>query len=227
MSKQADTMKFYELLDELKHRIGGKRLFSDINAPATWLQEPGVYFIFEPGEDRSGSGESWRVVRVGKSSRPLKKRLREHRGNSNNGGDHRRSIFRKHVGSAFIQNGTVTSVESWGKRSRFKEASKPDKAAIREAECPVEKRVSEHIGTMWVIGVPVADKDKRACIEQNAIALLSGYLEVIDPPSKGWLGRDCCNHERVMSSGLWNNHHVARNYEPAFLNILEERINDA
>ena len=67
---------------------------------------------------------------------------------------------------------------------------------------------------------------RRACIERNAIALLSGYAEsVLDPPSPGWLGRHS-DREPVRRSGLWNNRHVDENYDPSFLDVLEERVDE-
>ena len=64
----------------------------------------------------------------------------------------------------------------------------------------------------------------RGYVERNAIALLSNFTgEVIDPPSKDWLGLSC-NRERVRKSCLWNSNHVDERYDPAFLETMERLV---
>ena len=60
----ADTRRFYDLLDRLEGRIGGRGMLSDCNGRMNWPNR-GVYFFCEAGEVRSGSGAGLRVVRVG------------------------------------------------------------------------------------------------------------------------------------------------------------------
>ncbi len=67
---------------------------------------------------------------------------------------------------------------------------------------------------------------RRARIECNAIALLSGDAEsALDPPSPGWLGLHS-DREPVRRSGLWNNRHTDEGYDPAFLDVLEELVEE-
>ena len=190
----------------------------------------GVYFFFEPGELREGSGEM-RVVRVGthalqaKSQTTLWTRLSQHRGSRAGrrpgGGNHRGSIFRLLVGTALIGKG-VPEAESakatWGHGS-----TPPPGAADREY--PLERKVSQIIGSMPFIWLAVDDApgpdSDRGMIERNAIALLSNRSGcAIDPASCDWLGRSC-DRRLVRESGLWNSNHVDDRYDSRFLDVME------
>jgi hypothetical protein len=46
---------------------------------------------------------------------------------------------------------------------------------------------------------------------------------VVDASSSAWLGR-VCDRERVRDSGLWNNRHVDKDYDPAFLDKLRDYV---
>lgn len=174
-----------------------------------------------------------RVVRVGThavtrgSKATLWNRLRTHRGPFTgkyaNGGDHRGSIFRLHVGTAIVKKHGVT-VPTWGGGSSAGRE-------IRIKEHAVEKLVSEHIRTMPFLWVKVDDApgpdSLRAYIERNAIGLLSNYnkMQKIDPSSDNWLGRFCKN-EKVQRSGLWNSDHVDEPYNKKFSNKLEKLVGE-
>jgi len=106
-----DIQRLYELLDWLEAGLGGKRTLGDSHGGMLWPQR-GVYFFFEPGEVRTTSGSGLRVVRVGThalrggSTTTLWDRLRQHRGTVGGsrpgGGNHRGSVFRRHVRTALI-----------------------------------------------------------------------------------------------------------------------------
>ena len=223
MSRIDDTNAFYAHLQELERRSGGKRVLADCNGRMDWPKR-GVYFFFEPGEHRSGSGDGPRVVRIGthaikgKADTTLWARLRQHRGTLNPpGGNHRSSVFRELLGEALIRNGGIEGTNTWGHRN-------PD----RDAERPIERAVSRYIGAMPFLFVPILDTpgpdSKRGYIERNAIALLSGYNSAdTDAPSSQWLGFHS-SRERVRRSGLWNNDHVNEDYSSEFLNLLAELI---
>ena len=110
MTRQADIQQFYKLLDELERRLHGTRLLGKCNGSMAWPGR-GVYYFFEPGELREGK-QSCRIVRVGthglkpNAKSTLWDRLIQHKGTVNgsrpNGGNHRGSVFRRHVGSALI-----------------------------------------------------------------------------------------------------------------------------
>jgi hypothetical protein len=182
-----------------------------------------VYFFFEDGENRV-DGRTPRVVRIGthalnaRSQSTLWRRLRQHRGTLAGryagGGNHRGSIFRKHVGTALLNSQTWPPEirESWPRRRVA--------AGVRAAEQPLERAVSAYIGAMPVVGLAVPDREHRHAIEANAIALLSNRVGGLDPASSGWLGLHAAS-EHVRTSALWNVEHVDDVYDPAFLDLLE------
>lgn len=230
-----NVQRFYEILEGLENSVGGKRTLGRANGHMDWPQR-GVYFFFEPGEERTTSGTGLRVVRVGThalkagSTATLWKRLYQHRGtvrgSNPGGGNHRGSVFRLHVGTALIgrdPNHWPEAVKvGWGIGSS---AEKP----TREREHPLERAVSHHIRSMPFLWLGIDDEpgpeSRRGYIECNAIALLSNYdsHEPIDPPSAAWLGQWAAS-EKVQCSGLWNANHVAETYDPGFLDILLEHI---
>ena len=232
-ARAADTARFYDLLDRLAVRVGGLRVLADCTGRMKWPQR-GVYFFYEDGETRSGSGSGPRVVRVGThalvsgSRSSLWRRLAQHRGSARSrGGNHRGSIFRLLVGGALARRGDLPLPPSWGRRGR---PTGLDRAALKRDESGLEALVSRRIGAMPFLWLGVDDApgpgSRRAPIERNAIALLSGYAEsALDPPSPGWLGLHS-DRKPVCRSGLWNNRHVDESYDPLFLDVLEELVGE-
>ena len=227
-SQRIDHLKrFYDILGALEHRIGGPRRLMDCSGRMDWPCR-GVYFFREMGEDRSDSGSGPRIVRVGthalrpSSGTRLWTRLSQHKGQARSGGgNHRGSVFRKHVGAALIEKGGHAAA-TWGKGS-----SAPRE--VRMEELDIERLVSREIGAMPFLWLAVDDApgsdSRRGHVERNSIALLSNCTgEPIDPSSPNWLGRHC-NQERVRRSGLWNVRHVDEGYNPAFLDTLSALVN--
>ena len=211
-----DLKRFYDILKDLKEKLGGTRKLADCSSASGWPLR-GVYFFYEQGEMRSDSGAGLRIVRVGKTTRPLWKRLANHRGTEKGFGDHRVSAFRKIVGKAL--SGIP---DSWGKE-------KPEEEHKIKIEKQHERRVSEVITRMPFLWLDIPDapsKDSlRGYIERNSIALLSNYKKnPLDPPSADWLGLKCLN-KKAVCSGLWCDHYVKRKYCPAFLDELERLVN--
>ena len=114
----AETLRFYTLLAEIAERTGGYRRLKACNGRMSWPRR-GVYFFFEDGENRNGSGPGRRVVRVGThaltpaSRTTLWSRLSQHRGSLRSGtGNHRTSIFRLIVGAALARRGDAPMLPS-------------------------------------------------------------------------------------------------------------------
>ena len=211
--------RFYDLLDRLEGKLGGARRLSECTGRMNWPRR-GVYFFRETGEVRTDTGEGLRIVRVGQSTN-LWGGLNFHKGTANPpGGKHRESVFREIVGAALITKHKY-SYPTWGQRNL-------DSMEVRENERPLERAVSVPIGAMPFLWLAVEDEagpdSCRGYIERNAIALLSNYgRKPIDPPSPQWLGH-CSNRERVRLSGLWNSNQVDDDYDPAFLDALQQLI---
>ena len=225
--------QFYELLEQMERKIGGKRVLTNSERPIS-LPDRGVYFFFEQGEKLTMSGNGLRCVRVGThalkadAKSTLWKRLRQHRGNirgrNPGGGNHRGSVFRYHVGTALIErdNWSDKLAENWGGSNAPRQ--------IKDAEVPLEKAISNHIRSMPFIWLEIDDEpgpdSLRGYIERNSIALLSNYhrqRNPVDPQSSSWLGQWAIS-EKVRNSGLWNSNHVDQNFDMHFLNTLESLI---
>jgi hypothetical protein len=155
----------------------------------------------------------------------LWKRLSQHKGVSKSGGgNHRGSIFRRHVGGALMERQPELRCDTWGG------GASALAAGARAAEHELEQRVSEVIRQMPFVVVPVDDEpgpgSSRGYIERNAIALLSNWQkDALDAPSRSWLGSQCPS-ARVRGSGLWNSNHVDETYDPAFLDAVSEEIDE-
>jgi hypothetical protein len=226
--RKAHTNQFYTVLDDLAARIGGPRRLRDCTGADAWPSH-GIYFFYEDGETRADG--SARIVRVGThaltstSKARLWARLRQHRGRlagrNPGGGNHRASVFRRHVGAALIRRdeGPGGLLGAWLDRTRHPEWA--------NGEARVEREVSRYIGAMPFLWLPVPDKpgggSHRGYLESNSIALLSAHAGAADPPSTGWLGRDSAEAE-IRESGLWNVLHVDARYDPKFLEVLAELI---
>ncbi len=223
----SEVERFYNLLRRLAQQPAQGSRLSELS-PKVGLPTRGLYFFFEPGEQRAAVPSQTRVVRVGThavsegSRSSLWSRLRTHRGTRNGGGNHRSSIFRLHVGAALLARDGQRH-DTWGVGS-----SAPRSIRTREAE--LEHRVSEYLGQMCVLWVEVPDAagpaSSRSYLERNAIALLSNGGQPIDPPSQTWLGR-ASPRDAIRQSGLWNLNYVANRYDSGFLDVLAAHIDRA
>ena len=233
-----DTRRFYDLLNGLASRVGGVRRLAKCSGRMDWPRR-GLYFFYEIGEVRSGSGAGSRVVHIGThglkagSRSTLWGRLSQHRGTSRGVGNHRGSIFRLLVGIALARRHGFRVPVSWGVGGGATEAARRlgvDRAAVQSAEADLEAHVSRYIGDMPFLWLEIGDEpgpgSQRGLIKRNAIALLSSHRKLVKPdrPSPDWLGHSS-DRERVRQSGLWNNRHVEEDYASSFLDILERQIN--
>lgn len=223
-----DVPRLYELLNDLRDRVGGYRWLRDCSGRDGW-PERGVYFFFDETESRpDGSGP--RVVRVGTHAlrlggrASLWGRLRQHRGDLRGGwpggGNHRGSVFRYHVGAALLARDGAPEDRTalWMDRGAARSS------VVREAEAEHELLVSEYIGRLPFLWVGVPDEpgpaSERGLIERGAIAALSSQPSAA---ADAWLGR----HARsplIESSGIWNVNHVGEPVPRGFLDLLEARI---
>jgi len=128
------------------------------------------------------------------------------------------------VGAALIRRDGL-DCPSWGNGNT---AEQP----IRNDEVALERQVTQVIGDMPFLWVPIEDEpgpeSRRGYIERNAIGLLSNFdRPPLDPPSQEWLGRYCEREQvservrnRVIKSGLWDSDYVDASYDPQFLDEL-------
>ncbi len=218
--------RFYNELERLRNAESGGRKLCDCSGQDEW-PERGVYILFEPDEIRSNGASTPRVVRVGThmvsrgSKATLWNRLRTHRGHADGRGNHRASVFRRHVGEAMIQrsNGAI-DIPSWNQgQSATKE--------VQESEIELEKRVSEYIGRMIILWIAIPDEagpgSDRSFIEKNAIALLSGIGRQVDPPGSQWLGNSSPT-QAIRDSGLWNVDFTGYRFDTRFIDVFSQYV---
>ena len=220
--RDPDTARFYALLGELDHQLGGPRRLRCCTADSGWPLN-GVYFFFEDGEGRT-AGKGPRVVRVGTqavktttpSRRTLWDRLEKHRGRQpgDTGGPRRsHSVFRRHVGTAIIGRDDLGEevCDNW-----YHYRHQP-------LEEQIEMAVSRYVGVMPFLWLDVPDRAARHDIEAGAIALLSRCSGGVDLPSPGWLGRYALKTE-IPDSGLWNVQLTKGRYDPGFLDHMDAQV---
>jgi hypothetical protein len=237
MDRKADLVHLYHILGSLEDILGGKRTLAECDGRMVWPAR-GIYFFFEEGESRSGTGVGPRVVRVGThalkagSRTSLWQRLSQHRGvAATGGGNHRGSIFRLLVGAAIKDRDQLVEPRSWDVGNDPHAAARSlglTREQVLIAERPLEAKVSEYIRRMPFLWLAIDDvagpQSERGMIERGAISILSNYGKLaIDHPSTGWLGNYCAR-PRVKQSGLWNNNHVDENYDAGFLALLEQCV---
>ena len=78
---------------------------------------------------------------------------------------------------------------------------------------------------LWLaIGDEAGPDSMRGKIERKFDEMLSNFNKPpLGPPSPQWLGHRC-DRDPVKASGLWDQNHVDANYEPAFLDRLEQLV---
>ena len=198
MDRAGTVREFYAQIEELERRMGGRWRLQNADAQRPWPQR-GVFFLFERGKRRGGSGVGARIVHVGThaltegSGSTLWSCLHQHRGNVNPpGGNHRASRLRKIVGEAIMAKKPELAVDSWGRGEQGPSRS-------NRSEAILERLVSRRIRGMSVVCLPVEAAS--------------------DPPSSNWLGRHS-PRERVRSSGLWNDADVDAEFDSTFLEVF-------
>ena len=221
------TAELYRCLTQLEQRFGGARRMSDATARMYWPAR-GVYFLFEPGERRSGSGVDRRVVYVGthglraRTQSTLWSCLCRHRGTLNlAGGNHRASILRKLVGEALMARDPSLEVRTWGQGCQLP-------PHLRCAEHGLERMVSRRILHMRIVCLPIDDApgpdSLRAYVQHNCVALLNAREgEGQDSPSVHWLGHHS-PRESVRRSGLWTDRLPDRKVDPRFFDVLRKLV---
>jgi hypothetical protein len=94
----------------------------------------------------------------------------------------------------------------------------------------MEKKVSEYIGNLRVLFIPVHDNagtgSMRAVIEQQFIAMFTERFCAIESSSPDWLGR-FSDKPSIKETGLWNVRDVGREYDLKFLPYLDSFLTRA
>lgn len=226
-SRTEATDLFYSHMEGLAQRIGGFKHLTDPTL-ARHCPKAGLYFFFERGELRPNGRP--RVVRIGthaltpSSKTTLWSRLRHHMGRTGGsnpgGGNHRGSIFRRHVGSALLnQRGDTDLLGSWMAPDPVPDYVHSERALEVEVS-----RVIREMPFLW-LGVPTRrdGSSDRGLLERNLISLLSTLAGAKEAASSTWLGRHAVAR-KVRESSLWNVNHVDDAYELGALAVLQSYV---
>ncbi|MDQ3699330.1 MAG: hypothetical protein M3442_00235 [Chloroflexota bacterium] len=208
MARLQGIKRFYTALYRLRQRLGGYQSLSGESLPAIPVRG-GIYFLFEPGEVRSHSGRSARVVRVGKAAN-LRARLYAHHG------------------AASLRGPSVVGWHPhfhWYVQEALDSGRKHLKGAVGQS-------AGVTIKCMQFLWLPISDTQERERLETNSIRLLSNYGRTpIDPASPKWLGHRS-PRPQVQQSHVWNvqnvkSHLRGLSHETALLERLYELADTA
>lgn len=158
----------------------------------------GIYVLFEDGERAHGTN---RIVRIGThtGNDQLRSRLKQHFLKENKD----RSIFRKNIGRALLNQDKDQFLEQWeldlttrAEKERY--GLQIDHMKLKEVEHLVSAYIQTHFQFV-VFCVP--KKDDRLKWESRIISTVSLCQSCY--PSPEWLGLHSTK-EKIRESGLWN-----------------------
>ncbi|HHH53617.1 MAG TPA: hypothetical protein ENK91_08160 [Bacteroidetes bacterium] len=161
------------------------------------LPKNGIYILFEKGET---AHDGDRIVRVGthRGDDRLISRLKEHFIKENKD----RSIFRKNIGRAILNQEDKEFLEQWNwdltkKANKDKYLPLLDTKKQKEIENKVTKYIQENFS---FIVIEKKLKSERLDLESKIISTVSSCQEC--NPSKLWLG-NFSPINKIKESGLW------------------------
>lgn len=237
-NRSPKLQEFYRKLGDHCEETTGTLYLSDVDGTLDWPNR-GIYVFFSPDTNPEiNPVKEWKIRRIGTvgdckgSSSTLWERLRAHRGNKNGkyagGGNHRGSVFRRHVGRALIEKDELQDrYPHWGIPHR-NIPEDIDTTTLREQEHQLEEQISNRIRNLPftvinIPGDPGPDCD-RARIEKNLIALTS-HARRTNPElrSDDWIGRHV-PHAEIAKTGLWNVDHTNAFYTNNIINELDPYI---
>jgi hypothetical protein len=157
----------------------------------------GIYVLFEKGE--TGHKQD-RIVRIGSHTgdNQLCNRLKQHFINQNKD----RSIFRKNIGRALLNQNNDPFLECWDLDLTTRKAKERYSGSVDfEYQQMIEDRVSRFIQDNFSFCVfELRNREERLGIESNLISTVSLCLEC--GSSEGWLG-NVSTKRKIRESGLW------------------------
>jgi hypothetical protein len=160
------------------------------------MPQEGIYILFEKGEEGHGAD---RIVRVGTHTgeRQLPFRMMQHFITENKD----RSIFRKNIGRAILNQREDPHLSSWEIDMTTIKARERNKNINFERQREIEGEVSKYIQENFTfVTIPIADMKKRLLIESKIISTISKCEGC--KPSANWLGNHSTK-EKIRKSGLW------------------------
>lgn len=166
------------------------------------IAQNGIYILFEKNEQGHG-GE--RIVRIGTHTgqNNLAQRLTEHFLKENKD----RSILRKNIGRALLNQKDHKYLEIWNLDLTYKEVREATQGLVdKDFQKQLEQQISEYIQKNFSFSIiEVLDKNKRLDLEKELIGVVSSCGEC--QSSQDWLG-NASPIDKIRFSGLWQTQHV-------------------
>ncbi len=161
------------------------------------IPKNGIYILFEKNEK---CHDLDRIVRIGThtGNNQLQSRLKQHFINENKD----RSIFRKNIGRAILNQNNDPFLKKWELDLTTREAKAKYSADIDFTyQKSIEKQVSAYIQNHFSFVVfEVESKEERLSLEAKIISTVSNCQGC--SPSPNWLGKHSPK-DKIRESGLW------------------------
>lgn len=183
------------------------------------LPKDGIYFFYERGEIWGHGGNKPRIVRIGTTrDGNFRKRISEHylfdeskmNFNASKPAPRERSIFRKHIGSAFLNQQDDDYLRIW--EIDFTSRAKREKFGhLRdiEKEMTVESEVTRILRSGFVFRFIELDCQTERLGKRGLESYLIGTVAhcSLCKPSMNWLGK-YSPKPQIRESGLWLIQHL-------------------
>lgn len=169
------------------------------------ISKNGIYILFEKSEKFKGFN---RVVRIGSHTgdNRLLTRINEHYIK----GNHRDSIFRKHLGRCFLTiNKKTDYIENWDLKIKRKVDKERNLHRINwEIENEYEQIITKYIRDSFsFVTIPnLTNEKERIRLEKGLIATFAQAIEKVS--SDNWIGNHHPN-ARIRNNKLWNIQHLS------------------
>lgn len=161
------------------------------------IPKNGIYILFEKNETGHGLD---RIVRIGThtGNNQLFSRLKQHFVNENKD----RSIFRKNIGRAILNQSHDPFLEKWELDLTTPKARELYASTIDSSyQNLIEQQVSQYIQNHFSFVVfEVISKEERLNLEAKIISTVSNCQECNSSPN--WLGKHSPK-DKIRESGLW------------------------
>jgi len=184
------------------------------------LPENGIYFFYEQGEIWGHGGNKPRIVRIGThKDGNFRNRIKEHylldesKMNFDSGKPalHERSIFRKHIGSALLNQHNDDYLQIWEKidftpkKNREKFGHLRNIRKEKEIESEITRILRENFSFRFILLSSQRERMGSKGLESSLIGTIAHCQ--LCKPSNNWLG-NYSPKARIRGSGLWQVQHL-------------------
>lgn len=183
------------------------------------LPKNGIYFFYEEGETWGHGGNQHRIVRVGTSKDGnFQSRIAEHyhleeskmNFNANRPGPHDRSIFRKNIGRAILNQHGDNYLRTWeidftSHKNREKYASQRDIEKEKRIESEVTQLLRSNFYFKYIELEGQTERMGKTGLESDLVGTLAQCSQC--RASNNWLGKKSSESE-IREGKLWQIQHL-------------------